>query len=210
MASSSWARSAVSALASVTIVGSASVLIGDWRELPKNAEDVRIANAPALSKRGFMRGPSGARHTMVVFADFTCGYCRYYAPKLDTLLQQHHDLRLVERHYPQPGILLAWQAAAAAECAGDHGRYPEMRDLLYRTALGSSDWGRLAASINVKDTAAFKRCMSSEEIASRIASDTAAARPLYAGTPTVILDDLRFGMPPTVATVAARMAAGGK
>lgn len=210
MPSTSTLQSVVIALAAIATIGSASVVFGDWRDVPRIAKDMRIENAASLSERGFTRGPANARHTMVVFGDFTCGYCRYYAAKLDTVLQQHPDLRLVERHYPQAGANLAWEAAAAAECAGDQGRYTEMHALLYRTSLGSADWGRLAASIGVKDTVALKRCMTSEAVADRIARDTAAGRPLHAGTPTVILDDLRFGMPPTVATIAARLAAESK
>lgn len=200
-------QSTAIALAAIATIGSVSVLLGDWRSVPQIAKDMRIENAASLSGRGFTRGPADARHTVVVFSDFTCSYCRSYAAKLDTVLDQHPDLRVVERHYPRDGVGLAWEAASAAECAGDQGRYSEMRALLYRVALGSADWGRLAASVGVKDTLALQRCMTSATIANRIALDTAAGRPIYAGTPTVILDDWRFGMPPTVATIAARLAA---
>lgn len=207
MLSRSSLQSLVVALAAVATTASASVLVRDWRTAPKVVTDRRLANHPALVERGFIRGPDSAAHTLVVFTDFTCSYCRYYRWVVDTLLMQHDDLRVVERHLPQIGFHLAWEAAAAAECAGEVGRYAQMRALLYRSALSSADWGRLAAAAGVQDTATFKRCMLSQAVVDRIARDTAAGRPIAAGTPTVILDGLRFGTPPTVATVAARMAA---
>lgn len=186
MAVSSRVRSTAIALATIITIGSVSVVLGDWRAAPAIAKDLRVKNAPVLSSRGFTRGPSNAPHTMVVFSDFTCSYCRSYVAKLDTMLQLHPDLRVVERYYPGDGVPLAWEAASAAECAGEQGRYVEMRNLLYRVALGSDDWGRLAASVGVKDTVALLRCMTSGTVANRIALDTAAGRPIYAGTPTVI------------------------
>lgn len=188
------------------IILSAAVFWSDWRNAPPVPADRRIEDPATLSGRGFARGPATAAHTLVVFTDYTCTYCRSYAHLVDTLVAMKPEVRVVERHLPRTGSLLAWDAARAVECAGEQGRYAEMRQVLIRNALDRTAWGRLAAKAHVRDTVLLKRCMRQSFISERIAYDTAAARPLQpTGTPTVVLDEVRFAAPPVLTTILEKL-----
>ena len=81
-----------------------------------------------------------------------------------------------------------------------------MRQVLIRNALDRTAWGRLAAKAHVRDTVLLKRCMRQSFISERIAYDTAAARPLQpTGTPTVVLDEVRFAAPPVLTTILEKL-----
>jgi protein-disulfide isomerase len=186
----------------------ALVITIDWRAAPRRGVDRRIANGQSLAERGYVTGPTTANHTLVVFTDYSCSYCRYYARILDTLRLQYSEIRIIERHLPQSASAISWGAARIVECAGDQGRYAAMRELLLHSALDTADWGRLAAKATVPGTTLLKRCMNENTTTARIARDTAAAGLLQpTGTPTVVLDDLRFAAPPSLSVIMTKLAA---
>lgn len=137
-----------------------------------------IPNSDEYARRGFVSGSNTAEHTLVVFSDFECAYCRGYASVIDSLLTMYPTLRVVERHYPIAQLHpFAVKAANAAECAGDWDRYESVRDVLYTrpAILEAEEWGLIARVAGIADTASFAACVRLEKHAQAVAEDLDAA-----------------------------------
>src|SRR5205085_997458 len=80
-----------------------------------------------------LRGNPNAPVTIVEFSDFQCPYCRAAEPTIKEVLDKYKDkVRFSYRDYPLKQIHPhAEQAAEAARCAGEQGKYWEYHDLLY-------------------------------------------------------------------------------
>ena len=78
--------------------------------------------------------PQAPKLEVVEFAAFQCPSCRRFAllywPAVQARLGNKVDLRF--RHWPQSYHRDAFGAALAAVCAGRHGRFQGMHDLLFR------------------------------------------------------------------------------
>lgn len=137
------------------------------------------------------RGPSDAWVTVVEFADFECSYCRSEEPVLAGLLATYGaDVRLVFKHFPLSAIHPHAQAAAvAAKCAGDQGRFWELHDLLFTTALDDATLLADAQQVAGLDVTAWQACLATPAAAARVAADVTLALGLgIAGTPTFVIN----------------------
>ncbi len=89
-------------------------------------------------------GPPDAAATIVVYDDFQCAFCAALEPTLAQLRAEFPgDVRLVFRNYPLPQDDKARLAAAAAEAAGQQGKFWEMHDRLFAQ---QADWAKLSAA----------------------------------------------------------------
>ena len=108
---------------------SGSVPLADGSEAPRQSQELDVASL------GFNSGPAGAPVRVLEFSDFGCGYCRQFHEQSFPLLEQEYmETGKVEWKYIPIVIGLfpnALEAARAGECAGEQGRFPEMRDLLF-------------------------------------------------------------------------------
>lgn len=98
-------------------------------------------------------------------------------------------MAIVYRHWPLRSS--SYQAARAAECAADQGRFLEYHKLLYENA-GAADaqWSLLAAKAGVTDSLLFASCVANEEPVESIERDIAAVKALGGrGTPTILVND---------------------
>ena len=89
---------------------------------------------PPISETDWIRGPADAAVTIIEYADFQSTESAQFEPVL-TLLQQEFpsELRIVFRHYPLINIHdKAALAVAAAEAAGEQGKFWEMHDLFFQ------------------------------------------------------------------------------
>src|SRR2546427_8375547 len=89
-----------------------------------------VADAPML-------GRADAPVTLVEFSDYQCPFCqRFFATTLSAIKKQYVDtgkVRYVFRDFPLDQLHpQARKAAEAVHCAGEHGRYWEMHDLLFQ------------------------------------------------------------------------------
>ena len=137
------------------------------------------------------RGPADAWVTLVEFADFQCPYCRAEEPVLVDLLATYgDDLRLVFKYFPlAPLHPYAQAAAVAAECAGEQGRFWEMHDLLFVTALDDATLLADAGQVGGLDLPTWQACIASPEAAGVVAADLALGEGLgVPGTPTFVLN----------------------
>ena len=88
-----------------------------------------------IASLGYNSGPEGAPVRVLEFSDFGCGYCRrFHQESFPVLEEEYMATGKVEWKYIPIIIGLfpnAMEAARAGECAGEQGRFPAMRDLLF-------------------------------------------------------------------------------
>ena len=139
-------------------------------------------------------GKKNAPVTMVEFTDFQCPFCgRFEAATFPDIKKNYIDtgkLRLILRDLPLTGLHpYALKAAQSAHCAGDQGKFWEMKDLLFknqaRLDLDSLTGYANSLSLNA-DT--FKSCMSQGKHLDEIDTESKYAMSLgITGTPTFII-----------------------
>ena len=95
-----------------------------YPELPR--VEIPIADGdPVLGNRD-------APVTVVEFADYDCSFCAKVAPTLRRLVDDSNGrIRVVFKDFPLSSHAFSEQAALAAHCAGDQGRYWAMSEQLY-------------------------------------------------------------------------------
>lgn len=88
---------------------------------------------PPLGTHDHVRGTVGAPHTLVMYGDFECPYCRRAAPRLEQVRERMGDrLSFAFRHFPLAEMHpFALAAAVASEGAALSGMFWPMHDLLY-------------------------------------------------------------------------------
>ena len=145
-------------------------------------------------------GPDLAPITIVEFSDFQCPYCRQGVKILKTLRQLYGDrIRIVYRDYLGPNHPYALQAAEAARCAGEQGKFWEYHDLLFdRQSAGTGwDFRLLAKELGLQSTA-FDSCLHSGRFHDQIAKDLQEGLKLgITSTPTFFINGRPLvGAPP--------------
>jgi protein-disulfide isomerase len=124
--------------------------------------------APAittLSTAGLpVEGPSNAKVVMVEFTDFECTYCGQYAreiyPQIDANYIRFGKIQYFYHPMPLNIHPHAVQAAEAAQCAADQGKFWEMHDSLFanQSALEEKDFLGRAQALGL-DVQKFSQCM---------------------------------------------------
>ena len=111
-----------------------------------------------------IRGSEKAPVTIVKFEDFQCPFCKSAQPTFKELLKKYDGkVRVVHKDLPLETIHpLARQAAEAARCAGEKGKFWEYHDKLYAVSpkLSTDELKSSAREIGL-DTAAFDQCFAS-------------------------------------------------
>jgi len=152
-------------------------------------------------------GPATAPVTIVEFADFQCPFCGQLAPTLRRIREQYGDrVRLVWKDFPLTQLHpRASQAAEAARCASDQGRFWEYHDRLFtnQRALETSALKQYAKDVGA-ETARFAACLDSGKYAEavRLASNAAATLGLTS-TPTTFVNGRMVSGAKPYATFAA-------
>ena len=141
----------------------------------------------------FVLGRPDAPVTMVEFTDYECPFCRqYHMASFEKLKRDYIDtgkVRYVSRDLPLDFHPNAKPAARAARCAGEQGRFWEMRRALIvnGNALGPQLMASLARELKL-DEAVFGECVASTRHDKAIADDVSAASAVgISGTPTFVL-----------------------
>lgn len=127
------------------------------------------------------KGNANAKLVMVEFGDFECPACQRHAletqPTLDKQFVDTGEVMWVVKHFPLRMHPHAPVAAAAAECAGDQGKFWAMHHLLFeRMEQWSAGFdqdkalGRLAADLRLDDTK-FAACLASRQPLERVMRD---------------------------------------
>ncbi len=118
-------------------------------------------------------GPANAPITIVEFSDYQCLYCKLSLPTINEILAKYRGkVRVVYRDYPGPNHPHAPQAAEAAQCAGDQGKFWEYHDSLFDRQASGTGWNfsELAKEIGLNQDA-FATCLNSRRYREEVAKD---------------------------------------
>lgn len=110
------------------------------------------------------RGAASAPITMVEFSDFQCPFCLKAYPTVRAVLAKYGDkIRFSYRDFPLRNIHgQAQEAAEAARCAADQGKFWQYHDYLFENPGNLSREQLLEAAGKISlDTAALELCMES-------------------------------------------------
>lgn len=151
------------------------------------------ATAKITNLKGYVLGRPDAPLTLVEFTDLQCPFCRQFMlTSFDEIKKNWIDtgkLRYISRDFPLDIHAQAMPAARAARCAGEQGKFWEMRVTLMRNAnlLSSGYIAATAADLKL-DTKAFGACLASTKYDVEIQAELQEGTRLgVAGTPTFIL-----------------------
>jgi protein-disulfide isomerase/uncharacterized membrane protein len=147
------------------------------------------------------KGSLNPKVTIVEFADFECGYCKRASGQLKQVVKAfEEDVLMVFKHFPMdpkcnPGVNNAkhrdaCNAAVASACAQEQGRFWAFHDLAFKNQhqLKLEHLEAYVEKVGM-DKAAFKTCVRSSEIHSRIRENAEEGKALdIHGTPRIFIN----------------------
>jgi protein-disulfide isomerase len=130
--------------------------------------------------------------TIVKFEDFQCPFCKSAQPTFVELLKKYDGkVRLVHKDLPLEAIHpQALQAAEAARCAKEQGKFWEYHDKLYvhSPKLSTEELNISAKEVGI-NVPAFEQCMASQKYREAVQKDSNEASRLgIAGTPIFFIN----------------------
>jgi protein-disulfide isomerase len=181
----------------------ADTLIKEIRELRRILESLRApqrgAERPADEKVRVdltgvnVLGKADAPLTLVEFTDLECPYCRtFHVSTFERIKKEYIDtgkLRFVSRDFPLDFHPNARPAAQAVRCAGEQGKFWEMRHhvTLNASALSGAVYERLARELKL-DLPRFTACAGTDSHKETIDRDMAEGMSAgVTGTPSFVL-----------------------
>jgi len=140
------------------------------------------------------KGAVNAKVTIIEFSDYQCSYCGAVEPTIEQILQNYpNDVKLYYRNFPLTQLHPdAMNAAMAAECANEQGKFWEMHNKLFANqgALGVTNLKQYASDLGL-DTAKFNSCLDSNKYSSQIAKDQQDGNTAgVSGTPAFFINGL--------------------
>src|ERR1700722_3331438 len=136
-------------------------------------------------------GAKDAPVTIVEFTDFQCPYCKASEATLKQLRDKYGDkIRLVHMDFPLPFHAHSLDAAKAARCANDQGKFWQFHDALFanQSKLAPADLKATAKTLGM-NSAKFDTCFDSAKYDSQIKADQAVGEKVGVdGTPAFFID----------------------
>ena len=134
-----------------------------------------------------VKGDPKAPITIVEFSDFQCPFCKKTESTLNGILTKYNgQVKLAYLDFPLREIHPhAQNAAEAARCAGDQGKFWEYHDALYadQSKLGGPELATHARALNL-DEKSFQSCLDSGKFKSKVEADLEQGNKVgVAGTP---------------------------
>jgi protein-disulfide isomerase len=160
---------------------------------PQGQPPAQPQTAKVTNLKGYALGRADAPLTMVEFTDLQCPFCRQYMlTSFDEIKRNWIDtgkLRYISRDFPLDFHAQAMPAARAARCAGEQGKFWEMRLGLMRNAnLLTPEFIKKTASDLKLDAKPFEACLASAKFDAEIQAETREGTALgVGGTPTFVL-----------------------
>lgn len=189
----------------ITVVAAFLVFAIVWPQIRPIAE---VVSAEPLSRSQVDRNTAGDPNAPIKieeFADFQCPFCERFFEQTEPLLFEHYvETGKVQFVYRSMGNFVSQNiggartesqdAAAAAYCAGDQGKFWEMHDALYTNVLGEDAGSftdrRLAAiaeSVGL-DMNEYNDCYNSGKYADQVQQDFADGQAAgISGTPGFLI-----------------------
>jgi protein-disulfide isomerase len=86
----------------------------------------------SIKTEDWVKGNREAKVILTEYSDFQCPACAFYYPVLKKISDEFgYKIAIVYRHFPLPNHQNAKIAAAAAEAAGQQGKFWEMHDIIF-------------------------------------------------------------------------------
>jgi protein-disulfide isomerase len=137
------------------------------------------------------QGAKDAPVTIVEFTDFQCPFCKASEATLKQLQNKYGDkIRLVHMDFPLPFHAHAMDAANAARCANDQGKFWQFHDALFanQSKLAPADLKAEAKALGM-NTTQFDACFDKAKYTAQIKADQAAGQKVEVdGTPAFFID----------------------
>ena len=149
--------------------------------------------ATVTNLKGYVLGRPDAPLTMVEFTDLQCPFCRQYiSTAFEDIKKNWIDtgkLRYISRDFPLDFHPQAMNAARAARCSGEQGKFWEMRLALMKNAnLLSPDYITKTAADLKLDPKAFAACTATTKYDAEIQAEQAEGAKIgVGGTPTFVI-----------------------
>jgi protein-disulfide isomerase len=147
------------------------------------------------------KGSKDAPVVIVEFSDFQCPYCKRFfdqtLPQLENEYIKTGKVYFVYRDFPLNFHQYAKEAAEAANCAKEQGKFWEYHDLLFEnqqtwTSVGISELKKYAADLGL-DTNKFDSCLDSGKYASEVQKDFQDGLSYgVGGTPTFFINGIKI------------------
>jgi protein-disulfide isomerase len=138
-----------------------------------------------------VKGNVDAKIQIIEFSDLECPACSTAHPEIAKLVENYGDkVGLIFKHFPLNFHQYARNAAEAAECANDQGKFWEFVSLAYQNqkALSDSNLVNYAEQLNL-NTKSFKACLLSDAKEEQVLEEYSDAINLgLKGTPTIIIN----------------------
>jgi protein-disulfide isomerase len=138
-------------------------------------------------------GSSDAALMIVEFTDYQCPFCQQFHTSVFPHVKHDYidsgEVRFASRDLPLVMHPNAMSAAHAARCAGEQGKFWEMRHELISNAqrLGEDRYVLLANEIKL-DPARFQKCLADQKYKLQIEQDISEAQAVgITGTPTFVI-----------------------
>ena len=160
---------------------------------PQQQTPPQPTTAKITNLSGYAIGRADAPLTMVEFSDLQCPYCRVYiSTSFQDIKKNWIDtgkLRYITRDFPLDFHPQALPAARAARCAGEQGKFWDMRLALMKNAnLLSADYITSTAADLKLDPKQFASCTASTKYDADIKAETLEGAKLgVGGTPTFVV-----------------------
>ena len=168
------------------------------KNLQQQARQVAPAPAPERTVtlplgKVFKLGRDDAPVTLVEFADYECPYCRQFETTVFEQLRTNWidtgKVRFISRDLPLDFHPHSAAAANAARCAGEQGKYWDLRRVMI---INDSQLDSLSLVVYARDlgldTTRFQACATSHRFAAEIHKDQMDAQAAgITGTPTFVL-----------------------
>jgi protein-disulfide isomerase len=165
--------------------------------LQKGQNQAKKQRAPGRVKvsstDGVSYGNPEAPLILIEFTDYECPYCkRFYDTTFAEIKKKYIDtgkLRFISRNLPLPFHKHAKNAALAAACAGDQGKYWQMRKSIFGNPKQmQAEHLSAYAKDNGLNVKRFDTCMTNKTHTAKIKKDMADARAIgVTGTPSFVL-----------------------
>lgn len=160
------------------------------------SQNTSVTEALAALGKGPTLGSTSAPVTIVEFSDFQCSFCKkFWADTLPQLKETYINKGQARFTYRHLAILgkFSEQAAQAAECAGEQGKFWEYHNRLFANqgglAFTNPKLEQYAQELKLSHRM-FGRCLDSGRYGQKVKGETAVAASLGArGTPTFFVNN---------------------
>lgn len=198
-------------LIGLIVVGAALVVFAlIWPQVKSVGEIITVTPAALPNANGLSLGEASAPVTIDIFEDFQCPACKAFTESTQPLIIENlvatGKARYVFHNYPfidGNGVGSGGesdQAANAAMCANEQGKFWEMQAILYANWNGENQGNlsdrrlqAMAESIGL-DMNAFNACFNANKFESEIQADFNKGKDMGVnGTPTVFVNGTQVG-----------------